>query len=100
MPSSSKLYFNSKYPTPGTTTSTLELSSSKKDTAVISLLGLHDFLGTANSIVQGQRAWANREAEIFMFVAIVYWLFTFSMSKVSAKMEKAMGVGSDRAPRR
>jgi general L-amino acid transport system permease protein len=60
---------------------------------VISLLGLHDFLGTANSIVSGQRAWVGYHSEMFMFVALVYWLFTFSMSKVSAHMEKTMGVG-------
>ena len=64
-----------------------------KDTAVISLLGLQDFLGTANSIVSGQRAWANREAEMFIFVAVVYWVFTYTMSLVSRKLEKAMGVG-------
>lgn len=64
-----------------------------KDTAVISLLGLHDFLGTANSIVIGQLQWIGNMSEMFMFVALVYWLFTFSMSKVSARMEKDMGVG-------
>ncbi len=64
-----------------------------KDTAVISLLGLHDFLGTAHSIVSGQRVWNGYQPEMFMFVALVYWLFTFSMSKVSANMEKTMGVG-------
>ena len=64
-----------------------------KDTAVISLLGLLDFLGTANAIVSGNQRWANREAEIYIFVAIVYWMFTYAMSKVSGNMEKAMGVG-------
>ena len=64
-----------------------------KDTAVISLLGLHDFLGTANVIVSGNQRWANLEAEVYIFVALVYWIFTFTMSKVSGKMEKAMGVG-------
>ena len=64
-----------------------------KDTAVISLLGLHDFLGTANVIVKGNQQWADRDAEVYIFVALVYWFFTFTMSKVSGRMEKAMGVG-------
>jgi general L-amino acid transport system permease protein len=65
-----------------------------KDTAVISLLGLLDFLGTATSIMGGaRREFWNTELEMFAFVALVYWAFCYAMSKVSQKMEIAMGVG-------
>ena len=64
-----------------------------KDTAVISLLGLLDFLGTANAILSGRRMWFNSEIEMFVFVAAVYWVFTYAMTSVSRAIEKSMSKG-------
>ena len=64
-----------------------------KDTAVISLLGLLDFLGTANAILSGRRMWFNSEIEMFLFVAVVYWVFTYAMTNVSRSIEKSMSAG-------
>lgn len=65
-----------------------------KDTAVISLLGLLDFLGTANAILSGRRMWFNSEIEMFLFVAAVYWVFTYAMSSVSRAIERSMSKGA------
>ena len=64
-----------------------------KDTAVISLLGLLDFLGTANAILSGRRMWFNAEIEMFVFVAAVYWVFTYAMTSVSRAIERSMSKG-------
>ena len=64
-----------------------------KDTAVISLLGLLDFLGTANAILSGRRMWFNSEIEMFVFAAAVYWVFTYAMTSVSRAIERSMSKG-------
>jgi general L-amino acid transport system permease protein len=64
-----------------------------KDTAVISLLGLLDFLGTANAILSGRRMWFNAEIGMFVFVAAVYRVFTYAMTSVSRAIEKSMSKG-------
>ena len=64
-----------------------------KDTAVISLLGLLDFLGTANAILSGRQQWFNADIEMFLFVAAVYWVFTYAMTSVSRAIERSMSKG-------
>ena len=66
-----------------------------KDTAVIALVGLLDLLGAAYAIILGQDAWRTADLEVFLFVAAVYWIFTYGMSSVSAGVEKRMRAGAD-----
>ena len=66
-----------------------------KDTAVIALVGLMDLLGAAYVIILGQDEWRSADPEVFLFVAAVYWIFTFGMSNVSAGVEKRMRAGVD-----
>jgi general L-amino acid transport system permease protein len=66
-----------------------------KDTAVIALVGLMDLLGAAYAIILGQDAWRTADPEVFLFVAAVYWIFTYGMSSVSAGVEKRMRAGAD-----
>jgi general L-amino acid transport system permease protein len=66
-----------------------------KDTAVIALVGLMDLLGAAYAIILGQDAWRTADLEVFLFVAAVYWIFTYGMSSVSAGVEKRMRAGAD-----
>jgi general L-amino acid transport system permease protein len=66
-----------------------------KDTAVIALVGLMDLLGAAYAIILGQDEWRTADPEVFLFVAAVYWIFTYGMSSVSAGVEKRMRSGAD-----
>ena len=66
-----------------------------KDTAVIALVGLMDLLGAAYAIILGQDRWRTADPEVFLFVAVVYWIFTFGMSSVSAGVEKRVRAGED-----
>jgi general L-amino acid transport system permease protein len=64
-----------------------------KDTSLVVTVGLLDILGISKSIVLGNVKWIGAQAEVFLFVGVVFWVFTFSMAYASRKLEKSLGVG-------
>ncbi|MGI9585274.1 MAG: amino acid ABC transporter permease [Acidimicrobiia bacterium] len=67
-----------------------------KDTSLVTIVGLADFLHIASKIVPGQTQPFNFlgvRREPLLFAAVVYWMFTFTFSRVSQRMEKKLGVG-------
>ncbi len=64
-----------------------------KDTTLVLIVGLLEILGVGKSIVAGNPEWVNDQAEVYLFIAVVFWIFTFSMSYSSRRLEKALGVG-------
>jgi general L-amino acid transport system permease protein len=65
-----------------------------KDTSLVAIVGLLDLMGTANGIA-AQPEFTERKREVFVFSAIVYFVFSFSMSYAARKLEKR-GSGSVR----
>ncbi|MCB0043985.1 MAG: amino acid ABC transporter permease [Caldilineaceae bacterium] len=63
-----------------------------KDTSLVALVGLFDLLGIARSILANP-SWLGRYQEVFVVVALIYWIFSFSMSYASRHLETATGVG-------
>lgn len=63
-----------------------------KDTALVFVASLLDLFGIAKSILANPD-WLGRDREILLFVAFVYWIFTYFMSHMSRRLEKALGVG-------
>jgi general L-amino acid transport system permease protein len=63
------------------------------DTTLVVIVGLLDLLGVGKVVVQGNPEWLTRQAEVYLFVAAVFWIFTFSMSFASRRLETALGVG-------
>lgn len=67
-----------------------------KDTSLVALVGLIDLLGIAQSVVQ-QPDWLGVSGgvtkEIYLFVAIVYFVFSYGMSVASRRLESDLGVG-------
>ena len=63
-----------------------------KDTSLVSIVGLIDLVRVAQ-IVVAQPAWLGLHKETFAFVALVYWVFAFSMSQASQRLERRLGVG-------
>ncbi len=63
-----------------------------KDTSLVALVGLFDLLNIARVVV-AQPDWLGLRKETFAFVALVYWIFAFSMSRASQRIEKNLGVG-------
>ncbi len=64
-----------------------------KDTSLVALVGLFDLLGIARSILANP-SWLGRYQEVFVVVALIYWVFSFSMSYASRRIEVASGVGT------
>lgn len=57
-----------------------------KDTSLILIIGLFDFLGIAQALTtQGQ--WLGMNLEGYTFCAAIYWLLCFSMSQYSQRLE-------------
>lgn len=63
------------------------------DTTLVVIVGLLDLLAVGKVVVQGNPEWLTRQAEVYLFIAAVFWVFTFSMSFASRRLEKALGVG-------
>lgn len=64
-----------------------------KDTTLVVIVGLLDILGVGKSILAGNPEWASAQSEVYIFIAAVFWIFTYSMSTSSRRLEKALGVG-------
>ena len=63
-----------------------------KDTSLVSIIGLIDLLGVAKSVIANPD-WLGLQAEVYLFAAAIYFVFSYSMSYVSQKIETALGVG-------
>jgi general L-amino acid transport system permease protein len=67
-----------------------------KDTSLVTIVGLFDFLHIARQVIPSQSTPFNflgSIKETLLFAALVYWLFTFTFSRISLRMEKKLGVG-------
>lgn len=60
-----------------------------KDTSLLSLVGLVELTGIARSIL-AQPQFIGRYAEVYLFIGLIYWLFCYSMSLASRKLEKQL----------
>ncbi len=64
-----------------------------KETSLLAIIGLFDFLRIANIVVPSQTEFLGIRREGLLFVSAVYWIVTFSMSKYSQRLERQLGVG-------
>ena len=64
-----------------------------KDTSLAVIVGLTEILGIAKAILAGNPEWVSAQTEVYLFVAVVFWVFTYSMSSSSRRLEEALGVG-------
>ena len=58
-----------------------------KDTTLVSIIGLYDFLGIVHSAAQDPQ-WLGFSLEGYAFCAAVYFLMSYSMSHTSYRLEK------------
>lgn len=65
-----------------------------KDTSLVAIVGLLDILGIGKSVVLGNVEWVDAQREVFIFVGLIFWIFTFTMSYASRKLEVSLGVGT------
>jgi ABC-type amino acid transport system permease subunit len=63
-----------------------------KDTSLASIIGYMDLTKAAQTVNQREI----RPFELYLFIAVVYWLLTYGMSLGSRALERRMGAGSTR----
>ncbi|MYF98207.1 amino acid ABC transporter permease, partial [Candidatus Poribacteria bacterium] len=63
-----------------------------KDTSLVYIIGLEDLLGSAKGILANPD-WLGHHVEVYLFIALIYFIFCYAMSKVSQKIEVDLGVG-------
>lgn len=67
-----------------------------KDTSLVTIVGLLELLGIAKSVIeqpQWKRIAGGVVFEVFIFTAVLYFMFTYTMSLASRRLERALGVG-------
>ena len=63
-----------------------------KDTSLVSIIGLIELLGIAKTIIANPE-WLGLQAEVYLFVAFIYFVFCYAMSYASQDIETDLGVG-------
>jgi general L-amino acid transport system permease protein len=63
-----------------------------KDTSLLALFGLLELTGISRSIL-AQPQFLGRYAEVYLFIGVIYWVFCYSMSLASRRLEQKLNVG-------
>jgi len=66
-----------------------------KDTTLVVIIGINDFLGIGRSIINSDPEFVQLRTEVYIFMALVYWIFSYLMSLGSRRIESALGVESN-----
>ncbi|RCK32995.1 amino acid ABC transporter permease [Thalassospira xiamenensis] len=67
-----------------------------KDTTLVVIIGLFDFLGTVKLALRSDPAWTKYYVEGYAFASAIFFLICFSMAKYSAYLEKELRKGEQR----
>ena len=63
-----------------------------KDTSLLAIVGLVELLGISQSILANP-SYIGEYSEVYLFVALIYWVCCYAMSTASRRLEKQLGVG-------
>lgn len=63
-----------------------------KDTSLVAVIGLSDFLGMGEKIAANPE-YLGKYMELYIVIAFIYFIFCYLMSHVSKHIEKSLGVG-------
>ncbi len=64
-----------------------------KDTTLASGVAVLEILSIARSVLQGNPEYLRLQAEVYVFIAAIFWIFSYSMSVASRRIETQLGVG-------
>ena len=64
-----------------------------KDTSLVALVGLFDLLGIARTIL-GNPNWLGTHREVYAFIGLLYWIFSYTMSYTSRRIEARLAVAN------
>ncbi len=60
-----------------------------KDTSLLAIVGLVELLGISQSILANPK-YLGRYGEVYFFIALIYWIFCYSMSLASRQVERQL----------
>ncbi len=63
------------------------------DTTLAIIVGLMELLAVGRAVLQSNQEWLLRDKEVYLFIAILFWIFTYAMSYASRRLEIALGLG-------
>lgn len=63
-----------------------------KDTSLVVIMGLLDLLNIGRSVV-AQPEFIGLQREVYLFIAVIYFIFSYGMSYASRRLEMVLGVG-------
>ncbi|MGC9335226.1 MAG: amino acid ABC transporter permease [Anaerolineae bacterium] len=63
------------------------------DTTLAIIVGLLELLAVGNAVLKSNTQWLLLDKEVYLFIAAVFWVFTYSMSYASRQLERSLGVG-------
>lgn len=65
-----------------------------KETAIVIIIGFFEVLASGHAAF-GSGEWTHAYVEVYVFIALIYFVFVFSLSRYGAFLEKRMRVGHD-----
>ena len=66
-----------------------------KDTSLVVVIGIFDLTQAAKAALTDQ-SWRGFSSELYIFIALIYFVFCYSMSKYSQSLEKRLSTGYKR----
>lgn len=64
-----------------------------KDTTLAVIVAINELLNIGKAILQSDPEFIGLQAEVYIFIAAVFWIFSYMMSFASRQLESALGVG-------
>ena len=64
-----------------------------KDTTLVVIIGLLELLGIGRAVL-AQPQWLGAQLEVYVFIAIVFFVLCYTLSQASYRLEASLGVGS------
>lgn len=65
-----------------------------KETSIVIIIGFFEVLASGNAAF-GSGEWTHAYVEVYVFIAAIYFVFVFSLSRYGAFLERKMRVGHD-----
>ena len=64
-----------------------------KDTSLVYIIGMLDVVEIGRAFIQGNAEYLASARELFLFIALVFWIFCYTMSYASRRVEEHLQVG-------
>ena len=64
-----------------------------KDTTLVTIIGLLELLGISRAVLAQSESFG-AQLEVYVFIAVVFFILCYAMSQASYRLERALGVGT------